>query len=359
MNTNKKILDELLQSNESEFLDFKQEYPSVNSDLIHDVLCLANSIVDSDRYLVFGVDDSKNICGIESDTKRKTQANLIDVLRSARLNKMPQFTLTKHLVGTHEIDVLIIKDADEKPYFLTEDYTKDGRPLRAGVVYSRIGDTNTPPNSTSADHIIEKMYYDRFGLRLSPKERLFKYLREIEKWHYGYNEERNLYFYHEQFPEFTLTEKNKESSESYVEPWSIDFPDKNSTKSEFFVKYHGTILDNLILVWLDGARYKRIQPTHKIIKSSNNYYHYYYYVNDSLACLANAMIQAAYPDSTGNGHMLDHLFPIFESSEDAERILDADFVKTENDYIWYFFDQTQNDYVKVEKGKHWRIFWKR
>lgn len=342
-------LDDLLQLNESEFLDFKREYHSVNSDLVHDILCLSNSIVDSDRYLVFGVEDNKNVCGVESDTKRKTQANLVDILRSARLNRMPKFTLTKHQNGTHEVDVLIIKDMGEKPYFLTEDYTGNGRPLRAGAIYSRIGDTNTPPTSTSADHIIEKMFYERFGLKLSPKERLFKYLREVEKWHYGYNEEGNLYFYHEQFPEFTLVEKNKEFSEPYVEPWSVQFPDKNATRSEFFVKYHGTILDNLILVWLDGARYKRVQPRKKIIKKDNQYYFYFYYVDGTLQHLANEMILAAYPDQEHYG-TLDHLFPVFVSEEVANRILDEDFKKPSNDYIYFFFDQTQNDYIKVEHG---------
>lgn len=228
-------LRHLLDTGECEFLDFKREYPSVNSDLVQDILCLANSIVDSDRYLVFGVEDNKNICGIESDTKRKTQANIVDVLRSARLNKLPKFTLIKHTSESHEVDILIIKDVGEKPYFLTEDYSGNGRPLRAGVIYSRIGDTNTPPTSTSADQIIEKMFYERFGLKLSPRERLFKYLRELEKWKYGYNEDGNLYFYHEQFPEFTLVEKVKSLASSTLNLGVLIFQIKGQLEARFLL----------------------------------------------------------------------------------------------------------------------------
>jgi len=350
--------DELLTLGESEFLDYKREYHSVNSDLIHDILCLANAIVDSNRFMVFGVDDSGNVCGVESDGKRKNLADIITMLRSARLNKIPKITLKKILSNQHEVDVLVIQDVDEKPYFLTEDYTSNGRPLRAGVIYSRVGDANTPVNSTASDHVIEKMFYERFGLKLSPKERLRKYLVEVNQWKHGYNENNNLFFYHEQFPEFTVVEKSKEFSETYVEPWSIDFPDKKSTRSEFFIKFHGTILDNLILVWLDGARNKRVQPRHKLINQGGVYYSYYFYVKNSLDHLVNEMIQVTYPDIEVH-RGLYHLFPVFETNDEANRLLDEDFGKEVNQFVWYYFDQGQDDFIKVESGKKHRIFWKR
>lgn len=171
-------LKNIIGLDESEFLDYKREYPSVNSDLLHDILCLANSVVDSDRYLVFGVDDNKNICGVETDPKRKNLADIINMLRSSRLNKIPRVSLKLVKFGSQEIDILVIKDTGEKPYFLSEDYTSNGRPLRAGAVYTRT-------NGTSPDHIVEKMYYERFGLKLSPKERLIKYLQETSLWRYG------------------------------------------------------------------------------------------------------------------------------------------------------------------------------
>ncbi|MCO5113400.1 MAG: ATP-binding protein [Bdellovibrionaceae bacterium] len=351
-------IDDLLSSQENEALDFKQEYPSTNSDLIHDILNLANSITDSDRYLVFGVQDNKNICGIETDNKRKSIANIITILRSARLNKIPKISLKTICFQNHEIDILIIKNEDEKPYFLTEDYTSNGRPLRAGAIFSRVADTNTPVNSTTADHIVEKMFYERFGFKLTPKEKLFKYLHELQMWSYGYNENGNLYFFHERFPEFTIVAKDQDFSESYVEPWSINFPDKNSKRRDFFVKYNGTILDNLTLIWLDGTRGKRIQPYRVDIQKDDTYYLSYYYVENSLDHLVNKMIQKCYPD-TGHQRRLEKLFPSFKSHEDAEKILNEDFAKELKEYTWYYFNKKDDDFIIIESGKEWKIFWKR
>jgi hypothetical protein len=41
------LLDSLLQQDECEFLDFKQEFHANNVDLIHDILCLANAYTNS------------------------------------------------------------------------------------------------------------------------------------------------------------------------------------------------------------------------------------------------------------------------------------------------------------------------
>lgn len=70
------------------------------------------------------------------------------------------------------------------------------------------------------------------------------------------------------------------------------------------------------------------------------------------------MILTAYPDLQ-NHRGLNHLFPVFELPDEADRVLDSDFQKQTNEYTWYFFDKTQDDYVKVENGKHWRIYWKK
>lgn len=114
-------------------------------------------------------------------------------------------------------------------------------------------------------------------------------------------------------------------------------------------------MDNIILVWLDGARNKRVQPQHKIIKENENYYHYYYYLIDSLEYLANEMILQAYPDLE-NHRALEHLFPVFNSVSEADRVLNDDFKKSINQYIWYFFDKSQEDYIKVEAGKNGVFF---
>ena len=47
---------------EGTYWDFKREHHSNNGELIHDVLCLANTKHTGDRFLIFGVDDKKFSC---------------------------------------------------------------------------------------------------------------------------------------------------------------------------------------------------------------------------------------------------------------------------------------------------------
>jgi hypothetical protein len=66
---------------------------------LHDILCLANSYSNSDRYLVFGVADDHSVTGVAADINRKTNANLQDFLRQANLNRIPTCVIEQHDVG--------------------------------------------------------------------------------------------------------------------------------------------------------------------------------------------------------------------------------------------------------------------
>lgn len=357
LNLNEDInFEDILRFRECEFIDFKKQYPTVNSDLIHDVLCLSNALTLSSRMLVFGVADDGTLVGVGNDQNRRSQPDLITLLRSCRLNKIPKLFLKTVNHEGMEFDVLVINNEPDKPYFLTEDYVANGRPLRAGVVYSRIADTNIPVNATTPDNMIERMYFERLGLDLTPLERVKKYLHETSKWKYGYNEEGNLYFYHEDFPEFTVQESAREHREKYCEPWSIDFPDQNASISDYFVKYNATILTKVFLIWLDGARYKRIQP--KVFRYNYHGVDYfsYYYILETIEVLINKMIIDVYGESA-NGDTAN-LFPVFEGPSDAESILESDFLSKNNSYIFYFYDEDQSDYFRIEKGKQYKVFWK-
>lgn len=286
-------IQELLRWDECEFLDFKSQFPTTNSDLIHDILCLSNSVISSDRFLVFGINDDKSISGIENDTRRKTLADIITTLRSARLNKIPKTSMQTLSHEGHEIDVLIIKNVAEKPYFLNEDYTQ-GRPLRAGVIYSRISDTNVPSNGTSSDHLIESMFHERMGLNLTPAERVDLYLKDIINWKMEYNEKNELFFYYSKFPEFTFVKDSDSSDPFEVEEWVQVFPDKKATSVNCYLRYHSTILEKFVLVWCDGARYLTVLPRTKVLWKGEDYYRIVYFIKDSREFLLNKMIQSIY-----------------------------------------------------------------
>lgn len=346
---------DLIAVGECEILDFKSQYPTVNSDLVFDLICLSNVITKSVRLLIFGVSDVGEILGIETDPNRKNLENIIAVLRACRLNTMPKIYIKTKIINGHEIDLIIIEDQPQKPFFLLADYTNSGRPIRAGVVYSRDGDSNTPINSTTPDGRIELMYRERMGFDKTAIQRMMIYLSEKTDWKYGYNNE-GLFFYHQMFPEFTVQVQNSDFRESYTEGWSLIFPDQNASRDTVQLKYHGTVLDISYLVWLDGARLKRVQPISHNIKIDGTYYQSFFYIEGSVQHLLNEMTLTAYPDIDTRAH--DDLFPIFSSNADAQTKLNNDFASTEKLFTYYFFDKKRDDFIQIYKNKEWQLHWK-
>ncbi|HSA07310.1 MAG TPA: ATP-binding protein [Candidatus Gastranaerophilales bacterium] len=249
----------LLNEPESEYLDFKREYYDNTLDFVHDLLCLSNSLCDKDRYIIFGVDNTGNILGIENDTKRKNLEKIIDTIKSSNINKIPVLELETLNINNHEIDILIIKNSKFKPFFLIKDKTEKGKAkiirakiIRAGVIYTRSGPTNTPINSTASEYEIAEMWKERFGLNLSILERLNTYIDDFENWNYFTDEINGLQLYYKYFPEFTITSKSK-GRENYS--FANHLPKKDVFLDELSFKYHSTTLTTCQFVSVDGARY--------------------------------------------------------------------------------------------------------
>lgn len=62
---------------EGEYWDFKQEWHKQNSDLLHDIICMANSPANRDCYIIIGVEDKTGkILGVcEENRKKSTEFN--------------------------------------------------------------------------------------------------------------------------------------------------------------------------------------------------------------------------------------------------------------------------------------------
>lgn len=246
----------LLQQRESEWLDFKQEYHDNNASLLHDMLCLANSYAESDRYLVFGVSDARAVVGVVGDANRKTNANLQDFLRQANFNRIPTCVIETRDIGGLEVDFLTIKNRPDKPFFLTRDYDYRGQRVRNGVAYTRLGDTNIPKDSSAPDDHVELMWRERFGIGLNPLQRMQRLLDEPDRWRKMKGDE---YLYCEQFPEFTVVD-GETYAESFSEPWTRHFPDPTAHSFEVQLRYHSTLLETVTFVSCDGGRYRVPMP---------------------------------------------------------------------------------------------------
>ena len=76
-----KVLEFINSRRETDFYDFKQSWEEENakdnrkdpkSDLLHDIICMANNKHIGDSYIIFGIEDKTyNIVGVENDKNRK------------------------------------------------------------------------------------------------------------------------------------------------------------------------------------------------------------------------------------------------------------------------------------------------
>ncbi len=262
-------LSELLDEPESETLDFKQECHSSNIDLLHDILCMANTYAEKDRMLVLGVvDKTREIVGVENDSNFKNQAQIYDLLRQSNFNRIPTIHLQEFTIADHKVVILIIANRPDKPFFLTKDKTYQDKMIRAGVIYTRLGDTNTPLKEAAPDDKVELMWRERFGIGLSPLERFQKLLDEPDKW---VNRPGRLdCFHHQQFPEFTIQHDGENNEErEFQEDWCEEkFPDPHCYKYEYELKYHSTVLDSVLIISCDGGRFMLPLPEIKTIENS-------------------------------------------------------------------------------------------
>lgn len=155
-----------------------------------------------------------------------------------------------------EVDILTIKNRPDKPFFLIKDKSFQGKTIRAGVIYTRLGDTNIPLQESAPEAQIELMWRERFGLGLPPLGRMELLLNDFEDW-VSINDDTQLY--HKQFPEFTV-HQGRQINEHFREPWSERFSDISAHSFEVELRYFETIIHKEMFVTCDGGRYQIPMP---------------------------------------------------------------------------------------------------
>jgi len=268
---------------EDDYWDFKEEPHDNNAELLHDILCLANSLHKGDKFLIFGVTDPKvgaKIKGLtQNQRNRKTQVQYIDFIRSKPFagDCRPEIELKTLTFDNLEVDVLIVSDNPLKPYYLTEDYkfkqqNNKETVVRANYIYTRTNDTNTPIDKSADIGEIEKMWKQRFGLDLSPFERMQLLLLKPNDWFKDIGSKH--YAYHIEFPEFRI--EFSEVSE-FWEVFSFFFTNEKSFLGNATFKYHSTILFELEYMYCDEMRINLSVPDTEYLRlnDSENWYYYF------------------------------------------------------------------------------------
>lgn len=219
----REIMELIERHAEGDYWDFKQKWHLKNSDLIHDIICMANSPANRDCFIIIGIEDrTYSILGV-SEVNRKTQQNVIDLLRQKPKwagGYIPEVYVSSIQIEDKEIDIITIKQSDNTPFYLLEDYTKGGTPIFKGVIYTRKGDTNTPKTSTADLYDTEILWKRRFGLLYNPSQRAKFYLADLDNWELVDGETdkfgvSQFFFFYKPDPDFTIyffKESNEEEN---------------------------------------------------------------------------------------------------------------------------------------------------
>lgn len=268
---------------EGDYWDFKEMWHDNKASLLHDIICMANNQVGRDAYIIFGVSDSKSQDGVKvkgvPEAGRKDQQHLIDFLRDKKFAggvRPSVYLQTLEIldeVGIYRrVDVAIVKNSSKTPFFLVENFRDRDKEIRAGYIYTRIGDTNTAINSMADLDKIEYLWRKRFGLDLSAVEKLLHLLDNPDDWigDYNWGEAK----YHKFFPEFQIRideieDQTQFSDNRIMENIASHQADKKYSVSDVVITYHSTILYQEHVLYLDGWRHLIPFPqTHTVYRNN-------------------------------------------------------------------------------------------
>lgn len=260
----KTVEDLRASQKEGVYWDFKQQHHTNKDKLLHDILCLANSKHEGDRYLIYGITDNFNYSCVAKNDSRRTQADISNFLISNQQKfsneQFPDVRLEKLEINNCNVDVLIIKDQPFKPYYLIENYNT----TLANHIYSRINDSNTPRDKSAPHWEIERMWRERFGLGLSPLKRFHIYLQDFEGWTCNVLDNGNSHYHYKDKPEFTIRVEDAEGSQSCNDEWTRgEVRTDNNSTSYFSIYYHQTRLAKIQYVSFDDYKKIIIAPDYR------------------------------------------------------------------------------------------------
>ena len=195
---NLQLLNKLLKEDESNWLEFKQEYKDIES-FAYYMLCLCNSLTDKkERYIIYGIEDkTKNKIGLSDKNLRQlTKENLSNGLENNGFSNQPYINVynIKEKINNEEKNIVIvemiptiinlpyysakfIKDPDIEKEDNKKEKNKEKRDIKPNLIYSR-----------TVNGICKLMTVDEIKTMFSLKQNIFslndfwKAIEDKENW---------------------------------------------------------------------------------------------------------------------------------------------------------------------------------
>lgn len=278
------IIQELLNTGcEGTYWDFKEDYTDCREDKLIDIICMANNIDGCNAYLIYGADDNGTVKGIENTTySRYTTKSLTEFLRSKPFagGYVPKTEVQVIEINGHELDIVIIYSIRNTPYYLDEDFSSSHdikKKLFAGSIYTRVNDVNTPRKQTANYEHTEYLWRRRFGLDMTPSQKLLKLLDNVKEWsETTWDVDRHSYNLYS--PEYQI--EVLDSVDGY-ETLGYFYDDERMLCAPLKLKYLTTTLYETELWYMDMGRCLIPKPE-RCYKIENNLFYYYIEI-DSLS----------------------------------------------------------------------------
>lgn len=347
--TNDESLPELVADlanlkREGPYWDFKREWHGNKADLLHDIICMANNPEDTTGLLIIGIDEEEDFQptgGADLLGERRNTQSIVNMLRAKSwADGSPKVRVVSIELFDACVDVVLVDhDEESLPYYLTADYGKGRDTVRAGAIYTRNADSNTPKNKTANPLETERLWRRHFGLDKSPLERLPQLLSKPSKWVHtlpvlARDEEYSGYcYYHADFPEFTFVRKPEEdwTGVEYFMLASPFFSHPNWWTGYFY--YHQTMIRKMPgaysdHLWIPAPSISALRDSCHA-DSSEAAHFYAYYLQGSIERIAMTFEldeSKEGPSAAEEVRLLDTIIPTFE--DENERTCFEEWVKT-------------------------------
>ena len=127
---------------------------------------MANNLVNKNAYIIIGVDEENNyaILDVTQDTNRRNTQMLTDFIRGKKFagDFRPVVTVEQVQLKDGLIDVIVVHNSTNTPYFLKEKY----KGVFANNIYVRLQDSNTPVDKSADFYQIEYLYFERIRAKV-------------------------------------------------------------------------------------------------------------------------------------------------------------------------------------------------
>lgn len=261
----------LIRLDEDEYHDFKLEWYTKHQkdEMIKDIFSFVNTFHHQDCYVIIGVRDSDHkIIGVENDEHRLNTEKLtsyLDMLPIAN-QSIPRVLVKTIKLDGHDVDVIVIKNTNDVPLYLSEDYHPSTckYSIKAGQIFVRLNDRETDIRKTARDYQTEKLWKKRFGLDL-PIDKQYKIkLLDVNNWEYFENDQ--VGFRYNIDPDYCMYLVDDQERRSRVESYSLSQFRAKMYWQVLKLMYRNRLIDNILVVWLDGSKFVSVAPEPAVLK---------------------------------------------------------------------------------------------